>query len=52
MLEELLFNEKGATSVEYVIMASLIAGVIVAAVTFFGINVNGLFQLVVNLYPP
>ena len=37
-------SERGATAVEYAIMVTLIAAVIVAAVTTLGIAVNGLFQ--------
>ena len=36
--------EAGATAVEYALMASLIAVVIVVAVTAFGVSVNGLFE--------
>lgn len=36
-------SDRGATSVEYALMASLIAVVIVGAVTIFGTNVEGLF---------
>ena len=41
---QLLIEEEGATAAEYAIMASLIAGVIVAAVTSLGIATNGLFE--------
>ena len=37
-------NENGATSVEYAIMASLIAVVIIAAVTAVGLATNTLFS--------
>lgn len=37
-------DRRGASSVEYAIMVSLIAVVIIAAVTFFGSRTNGLFQ--------
>ena len=40
-------GERGATAVEYGLMASLIAVVIVVAVTAFGGSVNGLFELIV-----
>ena len=36
--------ERGASAVEYAIIVSLIAVVIIAAVTFFGQRTNGLFQ--------
>ena len=35
---------RGASSVEYAIMVSLIALVIITAVSFFGTRTNGLFQ--------
>ena len=38
--------ERGATAVEYAIMASLIAGVIIATVTILGTQVAGLFSTV------
>lgn len=37
-------DEGGATSVEYALMAALIALVIVAAVTALGVNLNELFN--------
>ena len=40
------FQERGATAVEYAIMASLIAGVIIATVTILGTQVAGLFNTV------
>lgn len=39
-----LSNERGATAVEYAIMTSLIAAVIVGAVTSFGLKVRSLFE--------
>ncbi len=44
-------DDLGATAVEYAIMVSLIALVIVAAVVAFGQSVNGLFQLAVTSPP-
>ena len=44
-------GDRGATAVEYGLMASLIAVVIVVAVTAFGGSVNGLFQLTVDNTP-
>lgn len=41
-------SERGATAVEYAIMASLIAAVIVTAVTVLGTQVNALFQSVIT----
>ena len=43
-------REDGATSVEYAIMASLIAAVTAAAVTQFGLGVLHLFQIVAGLF--
>jgi Flp pilus assembly pilin Flp len=39
------FNEDGATAVEYAIMVSMIAVVIVASVTLFGRSVVELFAV-------
>lgn len=39
-------DERGATAVEYAIMASLIAAVIVLSVTALGLNVADLFSAV------
>ena len=44
-------QERGATAVEYAIMASLIAGVIIASVTLLGGQVVNLFNTVVNNMP-
>ena len=44
-------GERGATAVEYGLMASLIALVIIVAVTAFGKSVNGLFELVTSTAP-
>ncbi|MBB1516248.1 Flp family type IVb pilin [Tessaracoccus sp. MC1679] len=41
-------SERGATAVEYAIMASLIAAAIVTAVTVLGTQVNALFQSVIT----
>ncbi|MHA6524898.1 Flp family type IVb pilin [Tessaracoccus sp. G1721] len=41
-------SERGATAVEYAIMASLIAAVIVTAVTVLGTQVTALFQSVLT----
>lgn len=50
LLLDFLRRENGATSVEYAIMAGLIACVIAAAVTQFGLGVNGLMQTTANLF--
>jgi Flp pilus assembly pilin Flp len=41
----------GATAVEYALMVSLIAVVIIGSVTYFGLSVKGLFQLIVATAP-
>jgi pilus assembly protein Flp/PilA len=41
----------GATAVEYALMVSLIAVVIIGGVTVFGSSVKGLFQLIVATAP-
>ncbi len=51
ILSRLYFNEDGTSSVEYAILVSLIALIIISAVGFLGINVKSLFQLVVDRYP-
>jgi len=38
-------DDRGATAVEYALMVSLIAVMIVIGVTAFGISVRGLFEL-------
>jgi pilus assembly protein Flp/PilA len=37
-------SDKGATAVEYVLMVTMIAVVIIVAVTALGVSVNSLFQ--------
>jgi Flp pilus assembly pilin Flp len=44
-------GDRGATAVEYAIMVSFIAVVIVVAVTLFGTSVRGLFELIVSAPP-
>jgi Flp pilus assembly pilin Flp len=44
-------GDRGATAVEYGLMASLIAVVIVVAVMAFGTSVKGLFELVIATAP-
>ena len=45
-----LSNERGATAVEYAIMTSLIAAVIVIAVTLFGLKVQSLFEPLIGAF--
>jgi pilus assembly protein Flp/PilA len=51
LLSKLFFEERGATSIEYAIMGSLIAAVIVGTVTTLGTTVANLFSLITNLFP-
>lgn len=44
-------REEGATAPEYALMAGLVAGLIVLAVTILGAKVNELFQFVNANYP-
>uniref|UniRef100_I2Q5L9 Flp pilus assembly protein, pilin Flp n=1 Tax=Desulfovibrio sp. U5L TaxID=596152 RepID=I2Q5L9_9BACT len=46
-----LKDESGATSSEYAIMASLIAGVAAAVVTVLGLSVRALFQKAQDAFP-
>lgn len=43
-------GERGATAVEYALMVGLIAVVIVAAVTAFGIGVSNLFTIPAGVF--
>lgn len=43
-----LRNEKGATAIEYGLLAALIAVVIIAAVTLVGTNLNAVFNTIAN----
>ncbi|HTS95527.1 MAG TPA: Flp family type IVb pilin [Streptosporangiaceae bacterium] len=50
-LAELLHpGDRGATAVEYALIAALIAAVIVAAVTVVGIRVTAMFTNVANAF--
>lgn len=42
-IREFLLDERGATAVEYGLMAALIAGVIITAVTTVGTDLNSVF---------
>lgn len=46
-----IYPSRGATAVEYSIMVSLIAGVVITAVFTLGQEVTGLFQSVTDNYP-
>ncbi len=45
-IRALVFDEAGATAIEYGLMAALIAAVIIAAVAALGTKVTGLFTTV------
>ena len=45
-------DERGATAVEYALMAGLIALVIVGGVTVFGISVSNLFTIPAGVFSP
>jgi len=44
-------GDRGATAVEYALMVSLIALVIIVAVVAFGQSVSGLFELIISAPP-
>jgi pilus assembly protein Flp/PilA len=48
MLRRFLRNEDGATAIEYALLASGVAGVIVAVVTAMGTSLQGMYQSVSN----
>lgn len=43
-IKNLIKEEDGVTAIEYALIASLIAGVIIAAVTLLGGNISNLFN--------
>lgn len=45
-----LRNERGATAIEYGIIALLIATVIITAVTLVGNDVQGIFQTLADVF--
>ena len=45
-------GDRGASAVEYAILAGMIACVIVAAVTLFGVNVSRLFDVPTSVFHP
>jgi len=45
---DFLRDDGGATAIEYALIASGIAGVIIAAVTSMGTSLQGMYQSVVN----
>ena len=50
-MKDFLKNEDGVTSIEYALIASLIAVIIVGSVALVGTGVQGLFQKVVDNWP-
>ena len=48
MLRSCLCDEKGATAIEYGLIAGLIAVVIIAAVTLLGTDIQGVFTSITN----
>lgn len=48
---KLLRNEQGVTSIEYALLGSLIAMVIIAAVAAVGSNVSSLYQMIASVIP-
>jgi pilus assembly protein Flp/PilA len=50
-LMHLIRDEEGATALEYGLIAALIAGVIVIAVTALGTKVSGTFDKITNAMP-
>jgi pilus assembly protein Flp/PilA len=44
-------NAKGATAIEYALIAALIVGILVTAVSILGANVNGLFLAAAAMFP-
>jgi pilus assembly protein Flp/PilA len=47
-LNDFLADETGATSIEYIVVASLVALAIVGAVVRLGTNVKGMYTLVTS----
>ena len=45
-LRRLISDESGATAIEYGLIAGLVAVAIIAALTFLGTTLSGLFQAV------
>ncbi len=46
-----LYSDRGTTSIEYAVIASLVAVAIILAVTNLGASVTALFSQVANSYP-
>ncbi|SIN80055.1 Flp family type IVb pilin [Halodesulfovibrio marinisediminis] len=50
-IEQFFRDERAASAIEYVLLASLIAAVIVATVTLVGLKVEQNFQVIDDVYP-
>jgi len=51
LIRRLIDDRAGATAIEYALVAALIAGVLVAAVTTLGTNLNGRYEAVAASFP-
>ena len=51
LIKEFLYDEKGATAVEYAILAGFIAAVVAGSVVLLGEQVEAFFATFVNLFP-
>jgi Flp pilus assembly pilin Flp len=49
-LRHFLDNESGTTAIEYTLLASGIAGVIIASVTAMGTSLQGMYESVSNAF--
>jgi pilus assembly protein Flp/PilA len=49
-LRHFLGNESGTTAIEYALLASGIAGVIIASVTAMGTSLQGMYESVSNAF--
>jgi pilus assembly protein Flp/PilA len=47
-IQRFIRDEEGVTAIEYALIASLIAVVIIAAVSAVGVDVNATFQYIAN----
>ncbi len=47
-LKRLSRDENGATAIEYGLIAALVAAVIIAGISAFGVGVNNLFNTITN----
>jgi len=47
-IKNFIQEEDGVTAIEYALIAALVAGVIITAVTLLGTNVSGVFTKLAN----